>query len=300
MKRSRLNLFINPCGNAGGFISPHQVLKLTVIPMLCARQKSTGEIITAYLASKTNAPFFCPECGDEVILKTGTEKVNYFAHKNPLVCRDDANESAEHRQCKFEIYQALLRQPNVDKAAMERPLGSNRPDVSAYINGSPVAIEIQISCLSLETITRRTIEYARKGIYVLWLLQWTPELNSPRYTPQLWEKWIHTAYFGRAYYWVEGLTVKSYHFDPHFKSVPKKSWHSKASKKMTGGGYSHRSKRHRTAVPGKTLNLANDFIPKERYWWEGSGLKVPDAKLFMERDESSVNTRLRPEKESLF
>ena len=180
---------------------------------------------------------------------------------------------------------------------MERPLGTNHPDVSAYINGVPVAIEVQISSLSLETITRRTIEYARKGIYVLWLLQWTPELNSPRYTPQIWEKWIHAAYFGRVYYWLEGLKVASYHFDPHFKSVPKKSWYSADGKKMTGGGYSQRSKRHRTAVAGETFNLVTDFAPKQRYWWTGNGLTVPDAKLFMEkskRTEPPVGFQRRP------
>lgn len=166
---------------------------------------------------------------------------------------------------------------------MHGPLETNRPDVSAYINGVPVAIEVQISSLSLDTITRRTIEYARKGIYVLWLLQWTPELNSPRYTPQIWEKWIHAAYFGCVYFWIEGLTVASYYFDAHFKSVPKKSWYFKDGKKMTGGGYSHRSKRYPTAVAGKILNLATDFAPKQRYWWKGNGLQVPDAKLFIHR-----------------
>jgi hypothetical protein len=29
----------------------------------------------------------------------------------------------------------------------------------------------------------RTIEYYRKGIYVLWLLQWTPKLDGKRYAP---------------------------------------------------------------------------------------------------------------------
>jgi len=57
--------------------------------------------------------------------------------------------------------------------------------VSAYINGVPVAIEVQISSLSLETILQRTIAYARKGIYILWLLQWTPTLDSVRYVPRL-------------------------------------------------------------------------------------------------------------------
>jgi competence protein CoiA len=254
--------------------------------MLCAKRKSDGHIVTAYLASKTNAPFFCPVCGDEVILKTGSTKVNYFAHRNPLVCRFDANESAEHRRCKLEIYQALLRQPNVEKAAMEHPLGTNRPDVSAIINGVPVAIEIQISSLSIETIMQRTIQYAQKGIYVLWLLLWTPKLNAKRYSPKLWEKWIHAAYFGRVYYWTEGLSIVPYHFDPNHKSVPQKTWYSEDGKKMTGGGYSRRSARYRTAVGGEVLNLATDFVPMQRYWWEGNGVKVPDAKLFMHRQKN--------------
>jgi competence protein CoiA len=179
--------------------------------MLCAKRKLTGEIVTAYLASKAHGPFKCPDCGDEVILKTGRRTVNHFAHVNPLACRYAENESEEHRRCKMEIYGSLQRHTAVRNVALERPLGTNRPDVSANINGVPVAIEVQISSLSLETIQQRTMEYARKGIYVLWLLQWTPKLDARRYTPRLWEKWIHAAYFGRVYYWIEGLTVVSYH-----------------------------------------------------------------------------------------
>jgi hypothetical protein len=77
----------------------------------------------------------------------------------------------------------------------------------------------------------------------------------------------------------------SYHFDPHFKSVPKKSWYSEDGEKMTGGGYSQRLKRHRTAVRGQTLNLATDFVPHNRDWWEGNDLTIPFAKLFMEKYE---------------
>ena len=75
----------------------------------------------------------------------------------------------------------------------------------------------------------------------------------------------------------------SYHFDPNYKTVPKKSWYSENGEKVTAGGYSRKSKRYRTAVRGETLNLANDFAPKKRYRWEGNGLKIPDAKLFVQR-----------------
>jgi competence protein CoiA len=250
--------------------------------MLCARRKSDGQTVNAYFESKLNGPFACLVCREEVILKTGRSRINHFAHANPIACKFAEGESDAHRRCKVEIYLALQKAPGVTNVILERPLETVRPDVSAEIRGIPVAIEVQLSSLSLETITQRTIDYAQRGIYVLWLLQWTPELDGKRYTPRLWEKWIHAAYFGRVYYWTEGLTVVSYRFDSAFSTVPNTSWYSAKGKKMTAGGYSRRSKRYRTAVRGKILDLAKDFVPRKRFWWQGNGLKVPDAKLFME------------------
>lgn len=207
--------------------------------------------------------------------------MNHFAHANPIACKFAEGESELHRRCKMEIFEALQMTPGVRNAALERPIGENRPDVSAYVNGIPVAIEVQISCLSLDTIMRRTIDYSRNGIYVLWLLQWTSALDSPPYAPKLWEKWVHAAYFGRVYYWLEGLTVVSYRFDPYFKTIPKTSWYSKTGKKMITGGYIRRSKRYRTPIRGGILNLVTDFVANERYWWGGNGFQLPDAKLFV-------------------
>jgi competence protein CoiA len=262
--------------------------------MLSARRKSDGQTVTAYFESKQNAPFACLECNDELVLKTGRRRIKHFAHANPLACRFAEGESDKHRKCKMEIYEALLRQPGVRDVALERPLGSVRPDVSAYFNDIPVAIEVQISALSVDTIMRRTIDYHQRGIYVLWLLQWTSALDGERYIPRMWEKWVHAAYFGRVYYWLEGLSVVPYRFEPKLKAVPQTSWYSEDDTKMSGGGYSRRSKRYRTAVGGATLNLATDFVPRERFWWEGNGVTVPDAKLFMERylPETATETGL--------
>lgn len=248
--------------------------------MLSARRTSDGQTVLAYFESKRNAPFACLVCQEEVVLKTGKSRINHFAHANPLACRDSEGESEEHRRCKMEIYEELLREPGVQDVALERPLGTVRPDVSAKIRGVPVAIEVQLSSLSLDTIMRRTIEYHRKGIYVLWLLQWSPELDSPRYSPRLWEKWVHAAYFGRVYYWTGRLNVMAYRFDPCLKHVPKTEWRAKRGKLMTGGGYTKRSSRFRTPISEGEFNLARDFGPRLRYWWEGGGIKVPDAKLF--------------------
>jgi competence protein CoiA len=254
--------------------------------MLSAKRQSDGKTVTAYFESKRNAPFLCLDCNEEVSLKVGKSRINYFAHSIPRSCRIIKNESDEHRRCKVAIAKGFGSQPYVIDVILERPLGVIRPDVSAIINGIKVAIEIQVSSLSVETIIRRTIEYHRKGIYVLWLLQWTPKLDSKRYSPEIWEKWLHAAYFGRVYYWLRDLTVVSYSFEPSLKSVPKTSWYSKNGEKMSAGGYTRRSKRYRTPVRGPTLNLATDFFPKDRFWWEGNGVKVPDAKLYMDNRDS--------------
>lgn len=237
--------------------------------MLSAKRKQDGQIVNAYFESKVKGPFICPQCNEEVILKTGRLRVNHFAHVNPISGKFAQGESETHRRCKLEIFLALRNMPGVENVALELPLEEVRPDVSATINGVPVAIEVQISSLSVETITRRTIDYHRRGIDVLWLLQWTSALDGPRYTPKMWEKWIHAAYYGRVYYWTEGLTVVDYHFDPTLKSISKMTWYSKTGKKMTAGGYTQKLKRYRTAVRGKRLNLVSDFGPKQRYWWQG-------------------------------
>ena len=90
--------------------------------MLCAKRKLTGEIVTANSVLKTHAPFICPQCTELVVLKTGNVRVNYFAHVNYFACRNGASESEAHRQCKMEIYEALLSEPNVHSVALERPL----------------------------------------------------------------------------------------------------------------------------------------------------------------------------------
>src|SRR5687767_13602183 len=127
--------------------------------MLSARRKSDGETVTAYFSQKSKGPFFCLQCGDEVILRTGRSRINHFAHENPLACFQAMGESDIHRKCKMEIYEALLKHPNVRNAALEIPFSDFRPDIFAIINGVQVAIEVQISCLSLEEIQRRTIQY---------------------------------------------------------------------------------------------------------------------------------------------
>jgi len=106
--------------------------------MLCAKRKSDQQSAIASSESKLNGPFLCPECDNEVVLKIGSVRLNHFVHKSSNNCEYGKGETDAHRRCKIAIYEALLREPNVKKAALERSLKTCRPDVSAYINGVPV------------------------------------------------------------------------------------------------------------------------------------------------------------------
>lgn len=254
--------------------------------MLTARRKADGQLVEAYFESKSNGPFFCPTCNDEVILRSGKNRVAHFVHAYPLACHFAEGESDEHRACKQQIFDRLRMSTLVSKLALERSLDEVRPDISGYIHGARVAIEVQLSSLSVEKIKERTAVYTRKGIHVLWLLQWRPELDKPKYCPEPWEKWLHTLYFGHVYYWTSGLNVLSYHFEPSFISIRQNSWYS-GGMKRTAGGYSKRSKRYRTPLKEGSLHLINDFQPKERSWFETNGRIVPSAKLYLPRYQRS-------------
>lgn len=253
--------------------------------MLCAIRQSDKVTVTAYSQPKSNAPFACPVCADTVILRKGTQRIHHFAHKPPVTCTYGIGETEAHRRCKSDIYERLLHAPNVKNAALERYLTTVRPDISARISGAPVAIEVQISALSIETIIRRTEEYTRKGIFLLWLAQWDPSLDSERYSPSVWERWLHAAYLGRIYYWTEGLSVVPYHMAAYTTYVEESHWYSSSGDEMSAGGYERTSKRYRTPVRGRTLDLTKDFRTTILDPWSGGSISVPRRKVFLDRYE---------------
>ncbi len=244
--------------------------------MLTALKHSTRKSVIAASESRSNGPFLCPECRETVLLRKSSVRTSHFAHSPKSLCRLGALETEAHRKCKQGIYEALLKEPNVKNAALERSLKTCRPDISARINGVPVAIEVQISTVSMETIVKRTAEYSRRGIYVLWLLLWTPYLGSKRYRPRLFEKWIHAAYFGRVYYWTGESNVAGYRFEFHYDCLT-------SGKHINKRDSSRKLKRVCSPICVGTYNIAKDFFPKIREGFRGGEFVVPSARLFMEK-----------------
>jgi competence protein CoiA len=129
--------------------------------MLSAIRRSDNQTVIAKSQIKADGPFLCIECKSAVILRSGSVRMAHFSHSRQDGCQYARGESEMHRRCKLEIYDALKMIPGIREVALERSFGTVRPDVSAFINGARVAIEVQISTLSPETIRQRTEEYAR-------------------------------------------------------------------------------------------------------------------------------------------
>lgn len=236
--------------------------------MLTAARQTDRRKVAAWEVERSEGPFLCFCCGQTVTLRKGEIKAPHFAHLPPVTCEYGAGESEAHRLCKIALYENLSAHPRVRKCEMERDLGTVRPDVSAYINDVPVAIEVQLSNLSLTKIRHRTIEYARKGIYVLWLPLYTPALRQELYSPRPWELWLEAAYFGTVYYWLDGLKIVPVHFRDYYTRV---KGLTKDYQKLS---------RKKVPLSGEPLRLTEDFIPLKREPLVGAHLSVPQAKLF--------------------
>src|ERR671938_867490 len=117
--------------------------------MLTAARQASGEKVAAWEVERSDGPFQCFCCRQTVTLRKGEIKAPHFAHVPPVTCEYGTGESEMHRRCKIALYESLSAHPNVRKCEMERDLGTVRQDVSDYIGGVPVAIEGQVSNLSL-------------------------------------------------------------------------------------------------------------------------------------------------------
>jgi competence protein CoiA len=231
---------------------------------------NNGEVL-AEQVNKANGPFSCPMCKGDVIVKKGRINIDHFAHKADSNCSYGQGESEQHRRAKQEIYKALKSHPQVSKLKLERSLGDVRPDISFYLGSIPIAIEVQVSTLSLDTIDRRTASYAGKGIYLLWVSPYDSAMEyNRRYSPHSWEKYIHAMYFGKVYYWLEYQLLQPVHFDPYRLYVEETEY---------GGGYFRDSKRYRTPRLLEPMMITTLSAIKRKPWNE-SNIPIPAARLW--------------------
>lgn len=264
--------------------------------MLCAIKKSTQKQVKSFESKKDEKPFNCPSCQNEVILKKGMLRVDHFAHKVKTSCLYGFGESEKHRLCKMGIYESLKNHPRVRLIELEFSLNGCRPDVYLELkSGHRLAIEVQISDLTMEEIIRRTKNYERLGIYVLWLPPYNKKLfdgRDGRYSPKSWEKWLHAFNFGRIFYWIARDEVMEVKFGDYM---------------LFRGGYTsydlsvsvpdqwYPSRRYRTVSnesPLLTLRIL-DFVPCKRQAWNSKFITIPLALVWTKKRYQTERSSFR-------
>lgn len=115
--------------------------------------------------------FFCPECGEEVILKIGSKRISHFAHKAGSICADSyERESDYHLRGKILLYRwldSLGLKPVLEPYYQEI---SQRPDISFIYEGIQFAIEYQCSVIPEELFMKRTNYYFQANITPIWIM----------------------------------------------------------------------------------------------------------------------------------
>ncbi|MFE8696382.1 competence protein CoiA [Cytobacillus sp. FJAT-53684] len=115
--------------------------------------------------------FYCPECGEQLILKIGSKKISHFAHKQGAACSNYyERESDYHLRGKILLYEWLSSmgfKPILEPYYKEI---SQRPDISFVYNNVQYALEYQCSIIPEELFIKRTNNYLKANITPIWIM----------------------------------------------------------------------------------------------------------------------------------
>lgn len=248
-------------------------------------------------ANKKDGPFYCEECLSDVIVRKCNEKKDHFAHKGRLSNLFSNSETQLHKDCKSEILFDLQKAFPDGKWATERPIPENKnmghlnlvPDISGRINNQPIVIEVQRSYLNIKTIIKRTQEYTKRGVAILWIIPLKEDLGTDYFRPRLFEKFLHTMYFGKVYFWKAGYGAKvlPIHFGKAERYIEDSTWYdTEINEEVNVGGYwkLFKTVREPIAAP-KLLDIRTDFLvePAEEWKLKNEKLTVPKRLIFKDK-----------------
>jgi len=132
--------------------------------MLVARDRE-GRRTVGYRARKGER-YFCPACGEGVLPRKGSIRIQHFAHLAEAVCPYSSGESPLHLGMKQFFHDYYSRSPCVGSVEVEWPMEGLVADV--YLeekSGARVAIECQVSGIDVRELMKRTVGFSRQGIH---------------------------------------------------------------------------------------------------------------------------------------
>jgi competence protein CoiA len=226
--------------------------------------------VSADDATHDDSPFICRGCLSDAVLRKCSEKCDHYAHHARTSPAINGGETELHKRCLREICEALTtRYPNGNWAT-NREIPANKdkglekvvPDISGRIGNQRVVIEAQVSFLSISQIIKRSDVYSKRGIPILWIVPLREELGDKVFRPRLYERYLHTMYFGRVYYWLGGFgtLVQPVHYGVAERLIPHAEWYDKAlEQERQVGGYEKPYKVIKRPMLGQTLDIATQF-----------------------------------------
>ncbi|NIJ46645.1 competence protein CoiA [Wenyingzhuangia heitensis] len=264
---------------------------------ISALRVSDNKRVWAEDVTKNDGPFYCDETLEELIVRKCFEKVDHFAYKSrrsPI----STKESKLHKKCKKEIVEILQRTFPDGKWEEERKTfledkekGYKRvvPDLSGKIDNKGVIIEIQKSTLSVNKILHRTEQYNKRGAYIIWIIPLTTELGDKNFRPRLFERFLHTMYYGRVYYWYEnnGTKLIPVHFEKAERWIEESVWYNEYAEEQVTGGYFKPFLKVKKPLYGEPVDLTKrfKFEDREEFELENEKLSAPKSKIYMDRNK---------------
>jgi competence CoiA-like predicted nuclease len=196
---------------------------------------SQGDKIKAKNGTRNNK-YFCPICGEEVILKKGLIKIPHYAHKPDNTCKWDfwEPESDRHREMKQIIMDNIFSINNCTFAEYEYSFDKYIADVYfeiPYNNTTfKVAVECQCSDKTLEDFIEKNNYYTEMGVSVLWVFNFpknwvknnTTLNDTIRVSSMMWE--AHKLYSGQIYLLWDDILLGVHLFPAH---TTRKFWNKR-------------------------------------------------------------------------
>lgn len=153
--------------------------------MLTAQNKQNQRV--AARDAQRKAPYFCPSCREQVILKRGTRMMAHFAHRPNSNCRPfSESESQNHLTGKWQLA-AYFGSYHVELEPYIQLL-AQRPDLLVKRDEHIMAVEYQCSPISADKLLQRNQGYHSYGLEVTWILGegYLQTITSVRHA----EKWL--------------------------------------------------------------------------------------------------------------
>lgn len=115
--------------------------------------------------------YFCPICGEPVVLRAGKVKMAHFAHCKNTNCASSEGETQEHLLGKKQLYHWTAKKGLRPRYEVYLSEIQQRPDILlSKEDGTQIALEFQCSPLSIERLMQRNQGYKQLHIQVWWIL----------------------------------------------------------------------------------------------------------------------------------